>query len=103
MSGPGSDTRETPEGLVQKILHVLKTSLGMRREIPVLKASRLLTGPEIVGSRPVVVSFETFRYLKYYICQIRKFQFNLMVPNIISFFFYLKYINGIFISRLTLR
>ena len=76
MSGPGSDTRETPEGLVQKILHVLKTSLGMRREIPVLKASRLLTGPEIVGSRPVVVSFETFRYLKYNICQIRKFQLN---------------------------
>ena len=27
-----------------------------------LKASRVLTGPEIVGSRPVVVTFETFRY-----------------------------------------
>ena len=59
--GIGSDTRETPESLVQKIILVMKTTLGMRREIPVIKASRLLTGPEIVGSRPVVVTFETFR------------------------------------------
>merc|ERR1712079_442693 len=39
----------------------MKTSLGMRREIPVIKASRVLTGPEVVGSRPVLVTFETFR------------------------------------------
>ena len=30
--------------------------------IPVVRASRVLTGPEIVGSRPVVVTFETFRW-----------------------------------------
>ena len=48
--------------LVGKIILIMKTSLGMRREIPVIKASRVLTGPEVVGSRPVLVTFETFRW-----------------------------------------
>ena len=59
--GIGSDNRETPDSLVQKIFIIMKTTLGLRREIPIVKASRVLTGPEIVGSRPVVVTFETFR------------------------------------------
>ena len=59
--GIGSDNRETPDSLIQKIIIIMKTTLGLRRDIPIVKASRLLTGPEIVGSRPVVVTFETFR------------------------------------------
>ena len=79
--GISNDTRETPDRLVDsqvvlivvtdwiifvvslvgKIILIMKTSLGMRREIPVIKASRVLTGPEVVGSRPVLVTFETFR------------------------------------------
>ena len=36
--GIGSDNRETPDVLIQKILTIMKTTLGLRRDIPVLKA-----------------------------------------------------------------
>ena len=60
--GISNDTRETPESLASKMVTMMKTSLGIRRDVPIIKASRVLTGPEVVGSRPVLVTFETFRW-----------------------------------------
>ena len=60
--GISNDTRETPDSLVGKITLIMKTTLAIRRDVPVIKASRVLTGPEVVGSRPVLVTFETFRW-----------------------------------------
>ena len=40
--GIGSDNRETPDVLIQKILIIMKTTLGLRRDIPVLKARLIL-------------------------------------------------------------
>jgi phage shock protein A len=59
--GIPNDTRETPEALLQKISSILKTTLCVSRDIPVLKASRVLIGPDVSGSRPVVVTFENYK------------------------------------------
>ena len=59
--GIANDTRETPTTLLQKISSIMRTTLSLRREIALVKANRILTGPEILGSRPVVVTFETYK------------------------------------------
>ena len=59
--GIPNDTRETPGQLLQKIASILKTTLCVSRDIPVLKASRVLIGPDVSGSRPVVVTFENYK------------------------------------------
>ncbi|XP_023320157.1 coiled-coil domain-containing protein 171 [Eurytemora carolleeae] len=59
--GITNDSRETPEILLTKIQNTLRITLGIRRDIPVTKVSRMYTGPEVSGSRPVLVTFEQFK------------------------------------------
>ncbi len=47
--------------LKNHLLSVFRDHLGIRREIPVSKASRVFTGPEVRGCRPVLVAFESFK------------------------------------------
>ena len=70
-------TPEIPSMLVQRIHDLFKFNLGMSRQIqlqkvkvlkiinrinrPSLKVSRLTTGPEIRGCRPVLVAFLQFK------------------------------------------
>ena len=42
-------------------MSIVKSSLALRREIVLTKVSRLYTGPEVSGCRPVVVTFEDFK------------------------------------------
>ena len=40
---------------------VIKTDLQMSREMHILRAQRITTGPQIRGTHPIVVSFENYR------------------------------------------
>ena len=40
---------------------MLRTNLNIKRDITVTCASRVMTGPDVVGCRPVVVTFEEFK------------------------------------------
>ena len=42
-------------------MSIVKSSLALRREIVLTKVSRLYTGPEVSGCRPVVVTFEDYK------------------------------------------
>ena len=79
---PG-DMKESKDDLKHKIFNLLKLRLNIRREIPILRASRMLTGnskctyililyiflikkffdpgPRVHNCRPALVTFETFR------------------------------------------
>ena len=35
--------------------------MSIKRELPIMKASRVYSGPEVRGTRPVLVTFETFK------------------------------------------
>ena len=59
--GIPNDTRETPGTLLEKISSIIKTTLSVSRDVPVSKASRVLIGPDVSGSRPVVVTFENYK------------------------------------------
>ncbi len=48
---------EIPTQLEQKIHEIMKTSLHISRDIPVTKIARMISGPEVRGSRPVLVNF----------------------------------------------
>jgi len=52
---------ETSESLRVRISNIFRDNLNIRRDVPVLKASRVHTGPEVRGCRPVLVTFETFK------------------------------------------
>ena len=52
---------ETSESLRTRIATILRDNLSIRREIPLLKANRVHTGPEVRGCRPVLITFETFK------------------------------------------
>ena len=75
--GVPGDNRESKDDLKHKIANLLKLRLNIRREIPILRASRMLTGsvfvriqnsfyvhspgPRVHGCRPALVTFETFK------------------------------------------
>lgn len=54
-------TPEIPSMLVQRIQDLFKFNLGISRQIQLQKVSRLTTGPEIRGCRPVLVAFLHFK------------------------------------------
>ena len=35
--------------------------MSIKREMPITKASRVYSGPEVRGTRPVLVTFESFK------------------------------------------
>jgi len=44
-----------------RINEIFKFSLAITRDIPLTKAARLTTGPEVRGSRPILVAFLNFK------------------------------------------
>ena len=52
---------ETSESLRTRIVNVFRDNLNIRRDVPVTRANRIHTGPEVRGCRPVLVTFETFK------------------------------------------
>ena len=52
--GIPNEIKETQPVLLQKINQIIKTSLGIRRDIPVSKVCRMHTGPEVSGCKPVL-------------------------------------------------
>lgn len=76
--GIQSEPRETPSLLLSKVTNMLRTNLNIKRDISLSSASRVMTGPEVVGcrslnmnvniysfdtslGRPVVVTFQEFK------------------------------------------
>ena len=51
----------------KQVRKVIKTDLQMSREMHILRAQRITTGPQIRGTHPIVVSFENYRDKVYYI------------------------------------
>ena len=47
--------------LTNKIATLIKAHVSIKRELPIMKASRVYSGPEVRGTRPVLVTFETFK------------------------------------------
>ena len=47
--------------LENKVKEIFKHNLSIGRDIPVTKISRLLTGPEVRGCRPVLVNFAHYK------------------------------------------
>ena len=47
--------------LTHKIATLIKAHVSIKRELPIMKASRVYSGPEVRGTRPVLVTFETFK------------------------------------------
>ena len=45
----------------KQVRKVIKTDLQMSREMHILRAQRITTGPQIRGTHPIVVSFENYR------------------------------------------
>ena len=44
-----------------QVRKVIKVDLQMSREIHIIRAQRITTGPQIRGTHPIVVSFENYR------------------------------------------
>ena len=59
--GVPSEERETGERLLAKIQDVIRNNLNICREGLVSYANRMYTGPEVLGYRPVLVSFHNFK------------------------------------------
>ena len=47
--------------LNSKITSLIKAHVSIKREMPITKASRVYSGPEVRGTRPVLVTFESFK------------------------------------------
>ena len=59
--GVRKQSHENSDSLKAFLLGILRDHLHIRREIPILRATRVHTGPEVKGCRPVLVAFETFK------------------------------------------
>ena len=59
--GVPSEERETGERLLMKIQDIIRNNLNICREGLVSYANRMYTGPEVLGCRPVLVSFHNFK------------------------------------------
>ena len=42
-------------------MSIIRTTLMLKREMVIKKASRIYTGPEVSGCRPLLVTFEDFK------------------------------------------
>ncbi|XP_023327225.1 uncharacterized protein LOC111700521 [Eurytemora carolleeae] len=54
-------TPELPSSLLPRIQDLFRFNLSISRDIPLAKVTRLSTGPEIRGCRPILVSFLHFK------------------------------------------
>ena len=61
---------ETSESLRKRIVDIFRDNLNIRRDVPVTRATRIHTGPDVRGCRPVLVTFETFKGWSYFQTQV---------------------------------
>ena len=61
--GVPNDSSETSESLAINMQRLLKEKMMLKREIVITQAARDDTGPAVSGRRPVIVTFENFKYL----------------------------------------
>merc|ERR1719277_2791285 len=54
-------SHENTDSLRRHLSDILRDHLNIRREVPIARATRIHTGPEVRGCRPVLVTFETFK------------------------------------------
>ena len=59
--GLPSEGKETSEKLVIKVKEIIKGQLNIHRPMFLTNVSRVTTGPDVMGCRPVVVTFESFK------------------------------------------
>ena len=59
--GIPNEINEKEPQLIWKIKELIKTHMKIRRDIFITTATRLNTGPDVLGSRPSLVTFEEFR------------------------------------------
>ena len=52
---------ETPAKLLMNIQEMIKNSLAIARDIRIENVNRVLNGPEVMGCRPVLVTFSDFK------------------------------------------
>ena len=54
------EEEENPQLVENKVREILKVSLGIARDVPILRAKRAYTGSNIRGSKPVTVYFQKY-------------------------------------------
>ena len=59
--GIPNEAHEKENRLVDKVKELIKANMRIRRELVITSASRMYTGPEVFGCRPVLVTFEEFK------------------------------------------
>ena len=59
--GIPNEINEKEPQLISKIKELIKTHMKIRREVFITTATRMNTGPDVLGSRPSLVTFEEFR------------------------------------------
>ena len=59
--GIPNEINEKEMQLITKIKELIRNHMKIRREITITTATRMYTGPEVLGTRPVCVTFEEFR------------------------------------------
>ena len=59
--GIPQEERETPQKLTKKITELIKVKISIQREMSMSNISRMYTGSDVQGCRPVLVTFEDFK------------------------------------------
>ena len=59
--GIPNEAHERENNLTIKVKELIKAEMKIRRELVITSASRMFTGPEVFGCRPVLVTFEDFK------------------------------------------
>ena len=59
--GIPQEERETPQKLTGKIVEAIRVKLSIQRDISLSNVNRMYTGSEVLGCKPVLVSFEDFK------------------------------------------
>ena len=60
-NGLPNEVRETPAKLLGAVQDIIKTKMNISRDIDISSVGRILTGPTMLGCRPVLVTFTTFK------------------------------------------
>ena len=60
-NGMTSEAGETQEKLYKRVRDIIKNELNIQRQVQILGVSRVTSGPDILGCRPVLVTFQFFK------------------------------------------
>ena len=64
--------------------------MSIKRELPIMKASRVYSGPEVRGTRPVLVTFETFKDRDEVLRKVSRCRCNKLVWNNVDDLHFIK-------------